>query len=230
MSARLHFVVEGQTEETYVNRVLVPHLSSFSVWGDVRCVMTGRRRGAIRRGGLVSYAKARDDIVFWMKEDREPDVAFTTMFDLYALPEDFPGYGNSRRIADPFRRVALLEEALRNDIKHPRFIPHIQLHEFEALILTDPQKLDWEFIEHDKAIRGIVEMAAEYASPEVIDDGHDSAPSKRIIKEIPEYEGRKASAGPLVAEKIGLPILAAKCRHFADWLDRLKALGAANIV
>ena len=29
MSARLHFIVEGQTEETFVNRVLVPHLATY---------------------------------------------------------------------------------------------------------------------------------------------------------------------------------------------------------
>jgi hypothetical protein len=80
MSVRLHFIVEGQTEETFVNRVIIPHLASCSVWGDVRCVMTGRKRSTIHRGGLVSYARARKDILLWMKEDQNRDVAFTTMF------------------------------------------------------------------------------------------------------------------------------------------------------
>jgi len=57
MSVRLHFVVEGQTEETFVNRTIIPHLASYSVWGDVRCVMTGRKRGILHRGGLASYAR-----------------------------------------------------------------------------------------------------------------------------------------------------------------------------
>ena len=98
MSARLHFIVEGQTEETFVNLVLVPQLAVHSVWGKARCVMTSRRRGVKYRGGLDSYARARNDIVLWMKEDQNPDAFFTTMFDLYALPTDFPGYEEARRL------------------------------------------------------------------------------------------------------------------------------------
>ena len=67
-------------------------------------------------------------------------------------------------------------------------------------------------------------MASQFASPELIDDGEQSAPSKRIIHEIPEYEGMKASAGPLIAEKIGLETLRVKCRHFGAWVSRMERL------
>jgi len=224
MSARLHFIVEGQTEETFVNRVLVPQLAAFSVWGKARCVMTSRRRGIKYRGGIGSYARTKNDIVLWLKEDQNPDAFFTTMFDLYALPNDFPGFENACRITDPRGRVTALEDAMRQDIQHPRFIPHIQLHEFEALLLADPQKLDWEYLEHNAAIQNLIRMASAFASPEWIDDGNETAPSKRIIREIPEYEGMKASAGPLVAEKIGLSTLRAKCEHFGKWLGKLETL------
>ena len=43
---RLHFIVEGQTEETFVNQVLKPHLGNRYVWADARCVQTSRR-GAV---------------------------------------------------------------------------------------------------------------------------------------------------------------------------------------
>ncbi len=224
MSGRLHFVVEGQTEETFVNRTLIPHLASYSVWGNVRSVMTGRKRGVIHRGGLVSYAKAKRDISLWMKEDQNPDTFFTTMFDLYALPSDFPSFEAGRNINDPYERVAFLEKAIGDDIGQHRFLPYIQLYEFEALLLADPQKLDWEYIEHTEAIRKLINMASQFASPELIDDGEQSAPSKRIIHEIPEYEGMKASAGPLIAEKIGLETLRVKCRHFGAWISRMERL------
>lgn len=61
-------------------------------------------------------------------------------------------------------------------------------------------------------------------SPELVNDGIDTAPSKRIIREIPEYASIKASAGPIVAEKIGLDNLRLKCRHFGEWLTKLEAL------
>jgi hypothetical protein len=88
----------------------------------------------------------------------------------------------------------------------------------------DPQKLDWEYLEHDTAIKNLVQVASCFASPELIDDGDETAPSKRIIQEIPEYEGMKVFAGPLVAGKIGLSTLRSKCEHFGEWLGRLEAL------
>lgn len=202
MSIRIHFVVEGQTEETFVNNTLKPYLASHAIWGDARRVMTKKSRSYAYRGGLVSYSKAKKDIILWIKEDNNRDSYFTTMFDLYALPEDFPGFQNSRNISDPENRVKSIENALSADINYQRFVPYIQLHEFEALILADPQKLESEFPEHDKAIKNLVEMVKDEDSPEYIDDGEETAPSKRIIKEIPEYEGMKVSAGPIVVEKL----------------------------
>lgn len=142
---RLHFIVEGQTEEAFINCVIAPHLSSHSVWGDTRCVMTSKKRKVVYRGGVISYAMVKNDITLWMKEDQNSDAAFTTMFDLYALPSDFPHYHEAQKITDVYKRVEMLEESISEDIRHPRFVPYIQLHEFEALILADAQKLDWEF-------------------------------------------------------------------------------------
>jgi len=120
--------------------------------------------------------------------------------------------------------VGKIEARLGDDIGCQRFIPYIQLHEFEALILADPGKLDWEFLEHDAAIRSLVNLMKDQ-QPEEIDDGKETAPSKRIVAVIPEYEGRKASAGPIVAEKIGLKVLRDRCPHFDQWLTRLERLG-----
>jgi hypothetical protein len=229
MSARLHFVVEGQTEETYVNRVLKPHLADFGVWADARCVETGRKRGLIGRGGMCEYRKLRNDLVRWMKQDDHPEVFFTTMIDLYGLDrleDEFPEGEEAARIPDPYQKVAAMETALKADIDHPRFIPYLQLHEFEALLLASPGHLLAEFVGHDREIAAIESMANGFASPELINEGRQTAPSKRIISELPQYEGMKTSAGPLVAEKIGLETLRTKCRHFADWLSRLETLGA----
>ena len=63
-------------------------------------------------------------------------------------------------------------------------------------------------------IARLVEMAEGFDSPELIDDGDVSAPSKRIIGEIREYEYWKASAGPIVADEIGLDTLRIRCKHF----------------
>ena len=223
MSIRLNFIVEGQTEEAFVKRILSPHLANLEVYVKVRCVLTSWKNNIKHRGGIKNYEKARNDINAWIKEDRNSDVCFTTMFDVYGLPTNFPGYKDAKQIADPYGRVKVLEDALREDISDRRFIPHFQLHEFEALLLSDPQKLDAQF-DNSTGIRRLVDMVAGFDSPELINDGNNTAPSKRIIGEIPEYEKMKPSAAPIVAEKIGLPTLRLKCKHFGEWLCRLETL------
>ena len=222
---RLHFVVEGQTEEGFVNQVLANHLGHFGVSADARCVETSRRKATIYRGGVIDYRRVRLDLGLWMREDQREDAYFTTMIDLYGLPTDFPGYLAASATAGARVRVAALEQAFADDIAHPRFVPHIQLHEFEALILAGPRALDWEFPEHEPAIDRLVLLASGYKSPECIDDGPDTAPSKRIMQQIPAYIGRKASAGPLVVGRIGLAAVRYSCPHFDAWVSRLQALG-----
>jgi hypothetical protein len=231
MPMRLHITAEGQTEERFVKQVLSPYLGERAVWADARSVLTSKNKRACHsyRGGWRSgsaYPTVKKDICAWMKEDRNRDVRFTTMFDLYGLPEDFPGYAEAGTAPNSYQRVMILEKALAADINgelnDKRFIPYIQLHEFEALILADPQQLEWEFLEHDRPIRRLVDMVArEGGNPELIDDGENTAPSKRIIAEIAEYEGRKATSGPLVAAKIGIPTLLQRCRHFGEWVEGL---------
>ena len=223
---RLLITVEGQTELAFVETLLAPHLAVYGVYAFARSVLTSRDKRTTKeyRGGLQSYQKARADILSWMKEDRSPECRFTTMFDLYALPRDFPGFPEAERKTDPYERIRLLENEFAGDIKEPhRFFPYVQLHEFETFIFADPQKLALEYMEHDSAISRLV-MMAEEQNPELIDDGPESAPSKRIIKEIPEYRGNKLLSGVPVVQGIGIPVLREKCKHFNEWLLKLERL------
>lgn len=224
---RLNVVAEGQTEQGFVDSVLKGHLANFGVIVSARCVetSTNNRTGKTYRGGLVNYERARNDLGHWRLEDNNSDARFTTMFDLFRLPDDFPKFEEAQRLTDPYDCVKRLEEGLAEDIEDRRLIPYIQLHEFEALLFADPAKLDWEYLEHDKQIAKLVKVANEFDSPELINQGAETAPSKRIIAQIPEYEHQKASVGPMVAEKIGLDEMRKKCPHFREWIGRLEALG-----
>jgi hypothetical protein len=222
---RLHVLAEGQTEEAFVNQVLAPHLAGHGVVADVRCVTTRRDRhrpDRVYRGGMRDFGKVQRDLDRWMAEDR--GAAFTTMFDLYALPQDFPGYVDAARLKDPYARVRHLEQALAATFGEPRLIPYIQLHEFEALLFSDPEKFDWQYIEHGPQIARLAEVARQFDSPELIDDGAQTAPSKRIIAEIPEYAFQKSTAGPLIAVHIGVEKMRERCPHFAEWLAALESL------
>ena len=225
---RLHLIVEGQTEETFVNEVLKDHLSGCGVFPSVRSVETSRRRARIYRGGLIDYGRARRDLKHWMKEDRRPEVRFSTMFDLFRLPEDFPGQAEARKARDPYRRVRALEQAFYDDVADRCFVPYIQVHEFEALLFADPEQLLVMFPGAERAVQALVEVTRSFKSPEHVNDGNDTAPSKRIGRVLPRYAREKVSAGPAVARCIGLATLRERCHHFGEWLDKLETLEAAE--
>jgi hypothetical protein len=224
---RLHFVVEGQTEETFVRNLLAPELGPMGIYCDAHRVTTGRRRGKVYRGGLVSFAHLRRDLELWMKQDKASDSWFTTMVDLYRLPSDFPSISESRRVTNPTKKVELLEQSFASDINHPRFVAYVQLHEFEALLFSDPLSFSIAFPSIGDNVAKLQAIRTAFETPEHIDEREDQAPSKQILRILPEYD--KPVSGPLIAKRIGLAKLREECRHFDAWLARLEELGhAAN--
>ena len=223
---RLHITAEGQTEEAFVNQTLKPYLARYGVYADVRCVLTSRRRYKEFRGGMTNYRKSKEDILRWLKEERNnTDVAFTTMFDYYALPDDFPGYAEALKEKDSYTKVAVIEKALAEDINDCRFIPYIQLHEFETLLFADPQKFEIEYFDKPKGIERLCEIASEFGNPELINQGKETAPSKRIIRIYSDYEGNKPAVGSMIAHEIGIDTLKRTCAHFNEWIEKLEKLG-----
>ena len=166
------------------------------------------------------------------QEQKSPNVRFTTMFDLYGLPNDFPGYKFAQTCNDPYAKVDGLEKEMCEDIRQTtsddRFIPYIQLHEYEALLFSDIRQLGSEFLKRDREIEQLVQSVRQIASPELINDDPQKAPSKRIIDFIPEYDGRKASSGPRIAGRIGIDSLRQKCPHFDAWVSKLLSLPSSQ--
>src|SRR5260370_13172199 len=121
-----------------------------------------------------------------MKRDQNSDAWFTTMVDLYRLPQDFPGYTDCAREASPIRRVECLERHLEIDNQHPRFIPYIQLHEFEALLFSDPHKFEVAFPDRPEVAQ-LRAIRDQFETPEHINDRPDLAPSQRILELLPAY-------------------------------------------
>jgi len=223
---RLHMVVEGQTEETFVRDSLAPALGERSVFADVHRITTGRRGPKTYRGGFLTYEHLRRDLSLWMKHDQRHDSWFTTMVDLYRLPPDVPGYERSRSIADPIRRVQFLEDALKSDLSHRRFVPYIQLHEFEALLFSDPESFSIVFPDEPEAIANLVRIREAALNPEHIDEGDETAPSRRICSLFPQYT--KPVHGPIIARRIGLPRMQRECAHFNTWIEAILNLGTVK--
>ncbi len=219
---RLNITSEGQTEEYFVKKVLATHLGHYNISTDVRSVLTRKDQKKHYRGGLKSYQKAKKDILMWLKEDNNSESRFSTMFDLYALPNDFPKFKEAKKITDPYKKIEFLENAFKQDINDIRFFPYLQLHEFEALILSQPQELKWEYFDRSGEIEKLIKLSNDIGNPELINDNPETAPSKRILKLIPEYD--KANIGPEITDLIGIETLKQKCKHFNDWIIRLEKM------
>lgn len=216
---RLGFLVEGQTEETFVNNVLVPHLYERGVQArTAQKITTSRRRGTLYKGGAVPYDRFIRELARLLKQDS--GVVFTTMIDYYALPGDyFPG--------DQRTEPSGVEAKIRHDIEahigsYPeRIIPYVQLHEFETLLLAAPEELALYF-DDQPATDALSREISPFDTPEKVNDTPEGAPSKRIMRHFPPYGRSKATAGPIIADRIGLARLRTACPRFGDWVDRLE--------
>ena len=222
---RVIALVEGQTEEAFVRRLLAPKLSvhGVAIWATTY----GRRRS---HGGVPRWARAKRELLRLVKEDTGRRV--TTMFDYYRLPSDWPG----REVVDggsTSAKAQILERAMQRRITDSlgddpglsRFIPYIQMHEFEALLFSEPSTLG-EVLARDahpqRTIRALRQVADNFPTPEEIDEGATTAPSKRIRSLAEHYQ--KVTDGNLAATRIGLESMRQKCPHFDEWLGSLEAL------
>ena len=222
----LHIIVEGSSEETFVNDVLVKHFAALSIFLSTRRIKTGwdRIKNKPAKGGLLKYIKFRNDVLRWIESDRgRANTFYTSFIDLYAFPKDSesPYTQQIQNIVDPYQKITALEVAIGQNINLPTFIPYVQLHEFEALLLVDPDRLLTMYPDGQTGITRLKRDIGQ-TNPEEINESPETAPSKRIIQYLPDYEGQKAQVGPLVAEDIGLNLLRQKCPHFNDWINKLE--------
>lgn len=218
---RVLVLVEGQTEEGLVNEVLRPFLATRGIWLIAKILTTKRiKSGPNFKGGVTSYQRAKNDVTRLLEDTNAALV--TTLIDFYALPRDFPGWQDIP-IGAPRVRVEHMEAAWRCDVDDPRFDPHLVLHEVEALIFSAPMACELAFPDL-RSRETLAAIGRCFTSPEDIDEGPATAPSKRILAVEPGY--RKVSMGPVAIEEVGLDVIRSRCPHFDAWLRRLEALGA----
>lgn len=224
--ARLYLFAEGQTEQTFADTVLKPHLAKFGVYMHKPVLIAhARKKGKIHRGGGRTFLTMQNDIDRFLKQESGGDVFFTTMIDLYALHKEFPRSSEAEKLRNvPYERVKLLEEAWASTTGDQRFIPFVQLHEYEAYLFSDATQLSFFYDNADSQIAALKAISDAVSSPELINDGPHTAPSKRIIAQLPEYEDGKTTVGPQAAERIGLKTIRSTCPHFAEWLTSLENL------
>lgn len=205
---RIAISVEGSTEVEFVKRVLAPSL-----------VESNASITPISVDGNVSVQRLAKEManLYWN-------------FDAVTSLVDF--YGFRRRGTES---VTELEHDIRYNVEsyigeavnRSNVIPYVQLHEFEALLFSDVEGFQAVMPgASSNSMEKLQEIRDGFETPEDIDDGVETAPSKRIAGVFPAYS--KALHGPLVAENIGLAEMRNRCPRFNEWIVRLCGLGAAG--
>ncbi len=230
-SVEIYIVVEGQTEQTFVRDILAPQMECKEIY--LHPALIGKPG---HKGGDVRFDRARNDIGHFLKQRK--DTYVSTMFDYSRIDPKWPGISEvSRKIRNgssltAIQKAGILEAATSDEIvklfasynAKSRFVPYIEMHEFEALLFSDADILA-EMTGID--VLQIREILEEYNNPEEINDDPAKAPAKRL--EALENGYRKVANGKTISEAIGLQTMRSQCAHFNDWLTKLEHLqGTAN--
>ena len=223
MTVRLLAFVEGQTEEKFIREIVSPLLASRNI--SIAATTPGPRRA---QGGVQSWRRAKRELLRYIKEDAGRFV--TTMFDYYGLLSDWPSWTEAKQETHVSEKAEMVERAIHLDIcgglgksfAGSKFLPYIQMHEFEALLFSETRILAAAVPPPNLQAR-LDEIVKECGEPEGIDDDPETAPSKRICALVPGYQ--KVVHGINAAKGIGLPTMRERCPHFASWLETLGQLG-----
>jgi len=230
-SVDIYIVVEGQTEQTFVRDVLAPQMALQRIY--LYPVLIGKPG---HKGGDIRFDRAKNDIGNFLRQRN--DTYISTMFDYFRIDSDWPGQEEVRRqrgdgaTLSAIRKAEILETATCKKIgenfgcdSERRFIPYIEMHEFEALLFSDANILAEKTDIDVSHIRGILE---EYNNnPEEINDDPAKAPSKRL--EALKNGYRKVAMGKVISEAIGIQAIRRQCPHFNNWLTKIEHLkGGAN--
>lgn len=91
---------EGQTEQGFCAQVLQPHLFPQGN-GMIHTLAVGEKNHhhVYGLGRRTKYEKIRKFVRNSINQRSGPNVFFTTFFDLYGLPNDFPGKSTNVRVA-----------------------------------------------------------------------------------------------------------------------------------
>ena len=222
---RVHVICEGQTEEMFVNELLVPTFLA----KDLLLVpaLIGRPG---HKGGNFKFERLQTDVKNRLLGERT--AYCTTFFDYYGLPQSFPGKDIHDSQVDIVTKATSVQEAMTTELTRligddamRRFIPFVQMYDFESLLFSDPIAFA-RGISKEHLSQNLTDIAEQFDSPEHINNSPQTAPSKRIEGLIRGYE--KPLMGTLAALEVGLDSMRQNCELFDNWLRQLESLTVNN--
>jgi hypothetical protein len=217
---RLHVICEGSTEEMFANELLVtPLMASGISLAPARIGRPGHK------GGNVKFRRLLFDIQQRLLRDQH--CYCTTLLDYYGLPGDFPGKADSSQYAKSHDKFMHIAAALSGEIAKElgeagrRFIPYIQMHEFEGLLFSQPYILA-QSLQMPKLAAQFDTIRNSFSTPEDINDSPNTAPAKRIASLFSGYD--KPVHPVLAARAMGLDTIRRECPLFDEWIKQIEAL------
>lgn len=212
---RLIIVCEGPTEQAFCNDVLRSHFLSRDILIEAPTIKHSN-------GGIVAWDTLKKQIV---KHLNEGDCIVSMLVDYYRIRDSyhFPGWMEAKGKSNLYERMRYLFEQMSLDMDEklrPRFIPYIQLHEFEGLLFSDISVFHDNFTKEQLDYRQLENAVNEFNSPEEINNGPATAPSERLKKAIVGYD--KVTDGAFLAMEMGLEIIRKKCSLFNNWIERME--------
>lgn len=207
----VYILCEGQAEQHFVQEILtdIAEKKGIYIYAPLVTTKVANKKFV---GGVASYSKIRNDLV---KLCNHSEAIVTTMFDLYGLPKDTPGYSAPQQ--SHYDWAVSIETAVNADIGTRNIHFNLVVHEFEALLFTNPSV----FRDYNKDVVEVMEKSLRSANgnPESINSGYDTSPSHRITRVYQGYS--KPITGVIMAKRIGLDRIRASCHHFNEWLISL---------
>lgn len=216
---RVIIICEGPTEKEFCTDVLQPYFTPRNIQLHVPLI---KKSG----GGIVAWPVLKKQIESHLKSD--VTVVVTTLIDYYGIHEKhaYPSWDVAHQNPHKSQVMDVLEQAMKSDIysggRH-RFIPYIQLHEFEGLLFTDKDVFLRNIRPQEFADKnGFEGIFDQFPNPEDINDSPETAPSKRLQQHIKGYN--KIVFGSLLAQETGLQKIRSKCPRFNNWVTKIETL------
>ncbi|MGL5891975.1 MAG: DUF4276 family protein [Bacteroidia bacterium] len=208
LMAYLFIIGEGFTEELFYKQIFKEYYINSHFIETV--VISTRRKEQLRkfRGGTITFEKCIANCRIHTAQNTQADLILLCL-DYYGLHESFftPEINAIHQLND---RVSAIQERINSQISSHRFRCHLQIHEFEAWLFSDVNKIAEQF--GGEGIAELEQIVSRSESPELINDRKETSPAHRLSAIYPGY--KKLGDGISIAKQIGIPKIREKCPHF----------------
>ncbi len=214
-------IVEGKTEEIFINSLLKPYLADKNIF-----IYATQVSKPGQKGGDVRFARVKKDLELHLKQ--RSDTYVTILVDYYGTKE-WPELDNVPPQANPAQIAQTVNNATKEKVvalfadqqAERRFIPYMAIHEFESLLFSDSSAIATEL---DISKADVDSVLTECREPEAINNSPQTAPSKRLDRWSRNGEFPKTTTGIAIAQAIGVATMREKCPLFNTWLEKFETI------